>query len=195
MDLDKFCHSTSESMKRPFTRGEYTYATDGHMIVRIPKLDSVEPNEKAPHVENLGWGFDSVERWVDPPLVSPSLLSDCYVCQGTGRQTPCPECFGDGLIEICTDHNSYTVDCKTCDGEGSVMGDAENCSQCKGAGKAGETPIEWERGRVSAILLFKLGELPKVKLGVCGGDLDPIPFRFEGGDGYMMPMSLPGDKK
>ena len=51
--LEKFVSKNDprEYMRSPFNRGEWTYATNGHIAVRVPKIDGVEtpPEKHAPN--------------------------------------------------------------------------------------------------------------------------------------------------
>ena len=59
--LEKFVSKNDprEYMRSPFNRGEWTYATNGHIAVRVPKIDGVEilPEKHIPALESL---FQSV---------------------------------------------------------------------------------------------------------------------------------------
>lgn len=60
--LNRFVANSSEPreyMRAPFTRGDWTYATNGHIAVRVPKIDGMEilPDKHAPKLEGL---FESV---------------------------------------------------------------------------------------------------------------------------------------
>jgi hypothetical protein len=41
INLEMFCDPAREGIERPFLFGEFTYATNGHILVRIPKRDGV----------------------------------------------------------------------------------------------------------------------------------------------------------
>ena len=98
-------------MRSPFTRGEWTYATNGHIAVRVPKIDGVEilPEKYIPSLEGL---FQSVggNDFIALPWMPP--LEECQLCIGTGIAYECPECDGEGEFE----HGTHSYCCKECGG-------------------------------------------------------------------------------
>ena len=48
--LSKFAseNQTRTGISRPWSRGKFTYATDGHILVRVPMIPGVEDNDAAP---------------------------------------------------------------------------------------------------------------------------------------------------
>ena len=58
-----------------------------------------------------------------------SVLPDMLVCGscddfGMICRTVCPECDGDGTVELTNQYNSYyDIECKSCHGDGNVVGD------------------------------------------------------------------------
>lgn len=62
LDLNQFCDPTSREPGRdlsvPFSLNEHTYATNGHICVRVPRRPDVPENNKAPKAdERLPLGF------------------------------------------------------------------------------------------------------------------------------------------
>jgi len=53
IDLSHFCHTEDDRpyLKQPWSRGEFTYATNGHVAVRVPRRADVPENDEAPDVE------------------------------------------------------------------------------------------------------------------------------------------------
>lgn len=47
--LQKFCSTDSfrVNINKPFSQGEYTYATNGHIIVRVPRIEGIGEQEKS----------------------------------------------------------------------------------------------------------------------------------------------------
>ena len=81
IDLNKFCASETSrypNMRRPFTRGDFTYATNGDVVVRIPAVPSVGLNENAPAAEKLQW-WDLVitnDQWLSIQDLESNLLGE-----------------------------------------------------------------------------------------------------------------------
>jgi len=92
----------------PFSHGEWTYATDGKIIIRVPRLNEVPDSKNAPHPELL-WSQKTVQNFV-PVVVSEfrkAGFEQCNVCLGLGKEHDCPdcecicyECEGKGRVEI-----------------------------------------------------------------------------------------------
>lgn len=54
--LLKFCAPVSwakPSMEQPFSRGKYTYATNGNILIRVPRMESVPESPLAPDVDTM----------------------------------------------------------------------------------------------------------------------------------------------
>src|SRR3990167_7705159 len=48
IDLQQFCSKDKERphLMTPFTIGDFSYATNGHIIVRVRRLDGIDPPSK-----------------------------------------------------------------------------------------------------------------------------------------------------
>ncbi len=71
-ELVQFCHPERKSCARPWSSGPFTYATNGHILIRVPRLaDAPEGNQ--PLESRPGWTtclawFDVEPRcWVGIP--------------------------------------------------------------------------------------------------------------------------------
>lgn len=108
--LAKFCPGpdswNGDNIGVPFSRGSYTYATDGRLLIRVPRLAAVPENENAPHAEKV-WpkveavSFRSLREFTMPDIP----LTECEDCDGRGTEHDCPDC---------------TCKCENCDGMGKV---------------------------------------------------------------------------
>ena len=109
-DLSLFCASEQfgrTNLTTPFSRGNWTYATDGKVMVRIPRRADIPERGDAPHVERI-WPKEVPLQFV--PVV-PTRLPEreyvqCDMCDGRGSRHDCPdcqcrceECQGEGLLE------------------------------------------------------------------------------------------------
>lgn len=106
IDLSAFCPSKpfAYRMKSPFSRGDYSWATDGRILVRVPRRPDIAENPDAPNVEKFWVDFPQA-GWCRPvvrELPTPKKKV-CTACGGRGRKHECPECE-------CT--------CEECDGLG-----------------------------------------------------------------------------
>lgn len=193
MDLQKFCSQddTRTNINKPFSQGVYTYATNNHVIIRVPRLPDVpEQIENKVDVASIEKFIGDYPYYSIPDTAKPTK-NECPLCDGTGTVKVCPECDGTGKLTFTSAYNDYDVDCESCNGTGfTVFGKIEptQCPKCEGSGKI----IRWERSRASGRLynnqyLSWLKELPECLLAEAKG-YDPAHFKFNGGDGWIMPL-------
>jgi hypothetical protein len=94
INLDLFCdpecREPGRDLSVPFSLNGHTYATNGHIAVRVPRRPDIPENKEAPNAEGLPWNFSRVTFG---PLPEPELLLDrCLMCLGRGRKHECPDC-------------------------------------------------------------------------------------------------------
>ncbi len=179
-DLQKFCadkNSARLALQNPFSRGEWTYATNGHIAVRVARLEEVLDNEKAPNVEKL---FTAAEnrtgyQWVDIPEVTVKTF-ECTCCDG-------------GWIE----YKSEKIACDECDGTGRETKSEPVRFNCDGT----------EIGLANIYLDLIKKELPSAQIGLIKEasvlwsaglrkepEPTPVKIKFDGGEGLLMAMRL-----
>jgi hypothetical protein len=155
--LEQFCDPKRRAISSPFSLNEHTYATNGHIIVRVPRHSAQFPEQnEPPNVEGLPWDFSRVTfeplpDWLDIP-------GQCSVCDGRGFQHDCPSC---------------RCECELCKGTG------ENPKPVQ----IGEA---WFDGRyigwIQPLSGLEIGK-PKSSIAIPFGEsVIPLAFRFEGGD-------------
>lgn len=84
----------------------------------------------------------------------------------------CKACGGRGMVHDCPDCTCF---CNACNGEGEL------------------TPYVALRGATFAVKYVRLiAALPHLELPVTTGQKTPMYFRFDGGDGLLMPVNLSG---
>jgi hypothetical protein len=176
IDLRQFCHSDPvkprPELQHPFSCGAYSYATNGEIMVRVPKREDAAENPAAPN-EKAARLFEHYMprklRCRPAPqfdLVEPfewEEESQCGRCEGSGRNQHCPSCS-----------------CK--------------CSKCGGTGKL--TISNWRRATVAGVTyqakyLSWLQSLPDLKLGP-PRTTRALAFQFTGGEGLLMPCQPEG---
>lgn len=196
-ELQKFC-STEERHKqdgidKPFTRGDWTYATEGHICIRIPCISEVINQSGPGNVEKLfADALGRETKWQPLPEFELEYVT-CSTCGGTGHVCLCPlsdteKCkWGDGIE--CRD---YDDDClKGCNNKAKG---AIQCEDCGGLGAielSGNHIIQGVTGpvRISAIFMDMIKDLPNVQISPYGEKI-PIRIRFDGGEGLLMGMLL-----
>ena len=186
--LEKFVSQNDprEYMRSPFNRGEWTYATSGHIAVRVPKIDGVEilPEEHIPKLDGLFKPAHS-DAFIALPQLLP--LEECQMCNGTGTAFQCPECDGEGEFE----YGTHTYRCKECDGSGQVgYGDKSKvaCRHCGGTGATRYNPMKVGGSHFDLFYLHLINGLPGAKFAPGAGRMDMARFVFDGGEGILMPM-------
>ncbi len=190
-----------KDLSEPFSDEKHTYATDGHILVRVPRIPEITADGPESLTSELGkdrlaFFHDKIAEadWLEIP-VHPSSRIYCEDCDGSGFVKDCPECAGEGGVEWETAFHVYTNECKTCEGEGTVPGQASDqvCPACFGEGRS--YPFD-KKTTIAGVcfatrLLARISDLPGVKIfPVKGADeytFPPSLFKFSGGDGFIMP--------
>ena len=209
--LAKYCGKNPANIHRigtPWSAGDYTYATNEHIIIRVARVVGVPENTSAPDMvkrSEVSGVFDNEPaEWVSVPPVD-YVREDCPICDGTITAHLCPECEGVGEVAVKTRFSAYLCPCKTCDGRGQIPKKAwdaivktkrskgkpvmETCGECNFTGFSW-TPDSRKIGgvKINMVYLSMIGGLPGAEIGVFG-PRGPARFRFDGGEGLVMPMN------
>lgn len=163
--LLKFCgkftaDGNSVWLNTPFTIDDYTFATDGRILVRVPKLSGVSMLD-ASHINGVMEVTipldvpDHATVWepLDAAVIPPFEKGDCM------------ECFGD--------------EC-----------DKQYCRLCEGTGQSEKyVPVLLGNKKINSVYLRKIVDLPGLLLAPnMTPRTGVMPFRFDGGRGLLMPM-------
>jgi hypothetical protein len=167
INLKPFCSTDQHRpyIMQPFSRGEFTYATDGRLMVRVPRRAEVPEVDTAPQAERVfpkppATAFRPAAKVELPPPTS----VECEICEGRGMQHDCPDC---------------TCECEPCDGTGKISSDVEVSLSIGG--------VPFGLRYVRPIMA-----LPSLEIAVpVNGGKSPLEFRFDGGDGIIMPRTEP----
>lgn len=193
MNLNGFCadgNDVRDYLRAPFNYEGYTYASNGYAIVRVPLLPEYLTNDKI----KPGKLFDAnAGHDLQPlPVYEKPELKPCKTCEGTGKISLCPECDGNGELEVSSDYSEYTVQCKSCDGDGTATGDSKVCDRCQGSGKEKKIPIKVGSVYIALDYLELIETLPNLRMDCTITDnFSPVPFAFDGGEGLIMQMRAP----
>lgn len=163
LDLTPYCGKEEERsyLHAPFTRGGFTYATNGHICVRVPRREGMEGAKEAPDASKV---FPSPLPPVAPLRISNLPEPDiqpCVECGGSRHAHDCPSC---------------KCACDGCDGTGKY--EQHRTMRLRGA-------------RFSVVYLRMLAAFPGIGVMVLPDkDTRPkLYFRFDGGDGVLMGQS------
>ncbi len=167
IDLQQFCSDNRPALKKPFSLGGHTYATDGRIAVRMPRMADFPEADTPPKIEKV---FSEYFKEMPMGTINVSLpkieeqKEECRECVGSGYEHECPDC---------------SCECGGCDGEGEV-----NVEQ--------KVYVQIGTALYNAMFISKLLTLPGVKFPANPPEKDAAPFIFDGGDGMLMPI-LYGD--
>lgn len=159
IELEVFCDPDRPKL-RPWSVDGHTYATDGHICIRVARREDVPERDDAP---------DAARFFADPPAEGlvplPSIempkptLTRCEECDGSGYKHDCPDCG---------------CECAYCDGKGQL---------------AQRILVRFGRHLFESSLWRKLAYLPNVRLAAEPDQHKRFCFMFDGGDGVTMPVS------
>lgn len=192
IDIKMFCDPSRAKLSKPWSKGGYTYASDGKILIRVPRIEGIAEGG-GPDVSKLILDYRGVEVWHPlPDLTGIETHRTCPDCDGAGKYPECPDCDGDrevkytyeardgethtitGDCPVC-ESGSFDVVCKTCDGDRKV----ENRFTVEIA----DTGL-----RITVARIARLATLPNVTLGVSATDQDHVRIRFDGGCGITQTM-------
>lgn len=181
--LMKFCDENNEDLKLPFSMGDYTYATDNKVLIKIPRMSEFAENLRAPNPEKLD--IENPEKWYPVGDIRMPKSVDCSFCEGQGKNFECPECGGGGTVWLSNNYSEYPgIDCKSC----GAIGEIAFCEECNGTGVvAQQNPMDFHGVTFDQHYLALLSKLPNCEIGLISKTAT-TPFRFDGGSGIIMPM-------
>lgn len=170
IDLKQFCgkNGIRYHLNEPFSEGEFSYATNGHILVRVarrtdvPEVSADGMKNKIPRI----FADNPFVKHVAIPEIPAQIEVECDYCDGEGKHDR--EC-GAGNYE-----------CAECNGTGRVMGEA---------GELGNTRYpQIEVGGVwfAPRYLRLIKALPNYSFSPRNAKASL--FTFDGGDGLLMPM-------
>lgn len=126
--LQRFCaddHARA-TITKPFSFGDYTYATNGHVCIRVPRMAEVTPESDI--ITRLTWDHEEISGWQEMPygyLVPPMVL--CPSCRGSKLYQACLGCefnraCDEDEMKDCERLMETGARCTECDRDGRVYG-------------------------------------------------------------------------
>lgn len=118
-ELKRFCSTDrlSRNLHHPWIEGEWSFATDGRIIVMVPKIDgAVAPKDIFPPNGSQFLPNDDVYDWVPLSKCERGAKITCHYCR-----VDCDVCHGDGFVG--------NDDCDKC-GAGGWVTAPEPCDEC-----------------------------------------------------------------
>ena len=161
-DLQPFCDTDRPALATPWSVGDFTFACNARLLVRVSRRSEVPERSDAPDCEKLitaSWPASAV-YWAPLPASTGAQLTACEGCDG--GQCKCPRCQAP-----------------------------HECLNCGGTGKVWSWPtLQIRHRRVDLKLVTLIHTLPGCVEAATeyGGALDPLCFRFPGGLGLLLPM-------
>jgi hypothetical protein len=177
----QFCADPKQrlNLSKPFTRGAYTFASNGTITVRVPaSADYPEADNYADAPKSTGPAFAVFERPANEILTPwPFSVGDFP----TDEVVSCKACDGSGF-ELCSKCNHPLPDepCEDCNGAGVTSALRWRCVKIR---------TRWLPARYAHLIML----LPGAQFSATGGSRDQLYFEFEGGAGVVMPMLITAD--
>lgn len=161
IDLESFCANEWELrtyLQRPWRDGEWVYATNGHMMVRVPADAAPDAAVRAANQPN------------NPPDMFRKMLDDhqgeFLVMPPLPAETACDSCGGSGTF--------------------GLDDEKEECATCLGT-KHAFTRFALGDVGFNLHYLHQLAGLPQCRIRT-HGDKQPAAVVFDGGHALVMPM-------
>lgn len=194
-----------ESLNAPWLDGGYAYASNRHWMVRMsaatPDFANLPVFKKGMHPSNAAVMFDRAP-WCRlqamPAIAEPT---SCRHCAGSGlcTESTCPNCQGAGEFT----HHGHFHDCEICNGEGHICKppapggvNTVRCRECYGtgyliSGNLDNCIVEIDNTWAQGGYLAQISKLPGVLFATNEDPTKTCAFRFDGGEGLLMPCRAP----
>ena len=175
-----------EYLRSPFLLGDYVYASNVAMAVRVPKDSAPEVTSPPGKQRDIAKLFDDARRSDFVPIPTLPEAQRCFTCHGIGIVgDTCQVCDGDGEFE----YGHHIYECKDCGGTGKMLNEASNdsCDTCGGTGQRPRQSVRIGEALYARWLLAEIIDLPGIRVSPAGPG-DAAYFVFDGGEGLLMPM-------
>lgn len=163
--LRAFCATPSTDSRtvlhNPFTKDGYTWASNGHSMVRFEKIDEIAEGGDSVNVSKVFQDFfceENMRKFKNDVPDIEEEKTECEECEGRGTEHDCPCC---------------TCECEACGGTGYVTQKTSICIDV--------VPF-------NARYIKTLSSLPGVMIQDHPSPTRAMSFTFDGGCGLLMPM-------
>lgn len=206
VDLEAFCsleRGMRYGMTRPFIQRGLLCATDCRIGVRMFDAGDYANREEGVELPPLFKPFDQfwkpTDRWMPWPQADYALAQDrdfsfgCWRCRGTGvvaNRHACNACSGEGY-DYAAEPSEWPLEespqCKSCLGTGWA---GTRCDRCQSRPYDAQLPsVAHLDGReIQAQYHAAIARLPDVEFVSRRSETSPVVFRFQGGQGLVMPI-------
>ena len=158
IEMQVFCDPDRDGIRAPWSADGQTYASDGHICIRLPAQENIGARADAPNVASF---FSDPAPGLQPlPVVDlpKPRVTRCEECEGRGTEHDCPECG---------------CKCDACDGYGHITQ---------------RVVVRFGKLLISGRDWRKLVYLPNTRVAAEPDRHGRLRFAFDGGDGVAMPM-------
>lgn len=198
-DLWQFCMVAETAMRsrydlsQPFSRGAFSYATNGHIIIRVPRI-AEDWEATWPKIEQVTAAITH-EHLSPLPTLHTDDPGECPTCKGFGVVRP-HMAFG-GQCEGCKKCTWGYIPART------PHPDQDTCDTCEGR------KVIWakdakvfltDRCAIAPRYYRMLAALPDIRIDLTAGCVSTswekdqamtgVSFAFDGGDGLVMPIRI-----
>lgn len=191
-------NSNRKSITSPFSQGDYTYATDGHRIIRVKRVADISERTEAPSIDNLLKYFEagvSANSYLSLPEVDFDALikmRSCPHCHGTKTYSICDDCEGEGVVYLYAKSGlEYECNCQLCNQNGTRAGEkGQACEECDQNGQISQNPppiVNIGPAMFNAQYIKSISLLEGVQILQPATHVSALYFKFKDGDGLIMP--------
>jgi hypothetical protein len=197
--MQKFCskEEDKEIINSAFLVDDYTYATNGMIIIRIKSYMGAILKNCLP-IDVVDWESISRVKKLEP-IAKDEILklrdeNKCPCCDPNVLEMPgeCRECEGIDTVLLSNSFNTYEVECLSCGGMGDhpPLYPVNKCPGCQGTRARRRADYNLHGTNVALwLIVLAVENLNDVKFppGTYKKN-EPIPFLFDGGEGFLMPI-------
>jgi RecJ-like exonuclease len=183
------CSVEIEKFKEAWRTGEWSYVTNGKIILRFKDDDIKAREENNTCVESFNWNHDKLTKWIQLDIIVPEAETKvCPECNGKGTVDKCPDCEGEGEHE-CSECGQDR-ECETCYGDGKNPKGPVTCNNCNGNGSVRDKlfTVKVDKYTIGGEIVKLLQKLGNTQINTNVESYEAIPFKSDNGVGYFMPM-------